>query len=256
MVKNINIGLILLDDFKSEFGDFADQGEYLIKKSNPHSNSIHFNFKKFDLINKNELPDISDKDFKLDAIYLTGSRKDCYDESLKWIPKLVDFLKIIIKETDIKIIGVCFGHQVLAKLFDLKVVKNKGGWEMGNTLIKINNFEGLDHLITEDFIISEMHQDIVIKDDEILSKNNLVCFGETEKCNVQGLYLKNKLLSYQGHPEFEPKFCLGLAEKRWSNGLIDDQLWLDVENRYKNLNNDGDTKILDSITSFILNEIV
>lgn len=256
MVKNVNIGLILLDDFKSEYGDFADQGEDLLKKTNPYNSGIHFKFKKFDLINKNELPDISDENFKLDAIYLTGSRKDCYDESIKWIPKLIDFLKMVIKETNIKIIGVCFGHQVLSKLFDLKVVKNEEGWEMGNTLIKINNFEKLDHLITEDFIISEMHQDIVIRDDEILLKNNLICFGETRKCNVQGLYLRNKLLSFQGHPEFDSKFCLGLAEKRWSNCLIDDQLWLDIEDRYNSLNNEGDTKILDSITNFIVTEIV
>jgi GMP synthase (glutamine-hydrolysing) len=68
-----------------------------------------------------------------------------------------------------------------------------------------------------------MHRDIVF-DAPPAGCTNL---ATTSKCGVQGLYLANKILSVQGHPEFNEGIMSHVLEARHVNGVFDTELYND-----------------------------
>jgi GMP synthase-like glutamine amidotransferase len=47
-----------------------------------------------------------------------------------WILKLVDFTEKLLKQDRIRVIGVCFGHQILGRALGAKVGRSDNGWEI------------------------------------------------------------------------------------------------------------------------------
>lgn len=47
-----------------------------------------------------------------------------------WILKLVGFTEKLLKQDRIRIIGVCFGHQILGRALGAKVGRSDNGWEI------------------------------------------------------------------------------------------------------------------------------
>lgn len=50
-------------------------------------------------------------------------------EDAPWIKTLVDFTAEILKQDRIRLIGVCFGHQIIGRAMGVKVGRNEAGWE-------------------------------------------------------------------------------------------------------------------------------
>ena len=48
---------------------------------------------------------------------------------IPWINKLVSFTATVLQAPHIKIIGVCFGHQIIGRVLGVEVGLNKMGWE-------------------------------------------------------------------------------------------------------------------------------
>lgn len=61
-----------------------------------------------------------------DFTFCTG-----YDSftSPPWIVKLVEFTQKVLAQDRVRIIGVCFGHQIVARAMGVEVGRNKDGWE-------------------------------------------------------------------------------------------------------------------------------
>src|SRR5699024_9937248 len=64
-----------------------------------------------------------------DAWLITGSRHGVYDE-LPWIEGLKDFLRRA-RAARVPIIGICFGHQIMAEAFGGRAEKSAKGWGIG-----------------------------------------------------------------------------------------------------------------------------
>lgn len=47
-----------------------------------------------------------------------------------WILKLVDFTKKLLAQDRVRIVGVCFGHQILGRAAGAKVGRSDDGWEI------------------------------------------------------------------------------------------------------------------------------
>ena len=74
---------------------------------------------------------------EFDAYVITGSKYSAY-EDLPWIRNLKHVVSQIHSTTTSKILGICFGHQILAEALGGKVSKNPKGWEVGHTTIQLN----------------------------------------------------------------------------------------------------------------------
>lgn len=92
----------------------------------------------------------------IDAILLTGSRTYCsrsgsigsiglmdtsgYDAFAPspWIVRLVDFVKQALEQDRVRIIGVCFGHQIVGRALNQRVYRGEAGWEVSVTAINLS----------------------------------------------------------------------------------------------------------------------
>ena len=98
--------------------------------SPPPGLSALVSIKGYDIVNElHTYPDLDE----IDAVLLTGSRHNAFDND-PWIKNLVDFTKRAL-DTDgrVKVVGICFGHQIIGRALGAKVGKSDKGWEVAVT---------------------------------------------------------------------------------------------------------------------------
>ncbi|KAJ3492957.1 hypothetical protein NLJ89_g11128 [Agrocybe chaxingu] len=88
----------------------------------------------YDVVHAMEYP--SENDI-YDCIMLTGSAASAY-ENIEWVNKLVAYVaRVAESKPKTKIIGICFGHQIIARALGGECVPNGGHWECGPTPIQL-----------------------------------------------------------------------------------------------------------------------
>ena len=60
---------------------------------------------------------------------LDGEGHNSFDDS-PWIKTLVEYTASVLAQDRVRIIGVCFGHQIVGRAMGVKVGKNPDGWEV------------------------------------------------------------------------------------------------------------------------------
>lgn len=131
---------------------------------------------------------------------ITGSRFGVY-EPHPWIAPLEDFLRRAYA-AGVPLVGICFGHQILAQALGGKVEKFAGGWSVG---VERYAVEGL----LDDARLVAWHQDQVVEkpaDAEVIATSPF--------CRFAALAYGDKALSFQPHPEFTPAFGADLLKAR------------------------------------------
>jgi GMP synthase-like glutamine amidotransferase len=68
-----------------------------------------------------------------------------------------------------------------------------------------------------------MHRDIVFEYPEGVEQ-----LGSSPRCSVQGMYIKNRLISVQGHPEFNEQIVRELCEARHDQVIFSDEVYQDA----------------------------
>ena len=138
-----------------------------------------------------------------DAYLITGSKCSAY-EDLPWIHQLSDFI-VKLHNAKKNLVGICFGHQLIAIALGGVTQKYKGGWGVGVCDYKLK--EKLAWLNTEEinFSLLATHQDQVTRlpsEATLLAGNNF--------CKNAMFSVGNHILTFQGHPEFIPNYsrCL------------------------------------------------
>ena len=71
-----------------------------------------------------------------------------------------------------------------------------------------------------------MHQDIVYTYPPGVER-----LGQTPKCDVQGMYVKNRLVTVQGHPEFNCDIVSEITQRRHDQGIFTAQMYDDAMSR-------------------------
>jgi GMP synthase-like glutamine amidotransferase len=157
---------------------------------------------------RNELPaSVTD----CDGWLITGSRHGAY-EPHAWIPPLEDFIRAAYA-AHVPVVGVCFGHQIIAQAMGGKVEKYQGGWSVGPTEY---DFSG------EKFTLNAWHQDQVVEKPEMAQ-----VIATTDFCANAGLLYDDRMFTVQPHPEFRREFVEGLIKYR-GPGLVPDEILADA----------------------------
>jgi GMP synthase (glutamine-hydrolysing) len=138
-----------------------------------------------------------------DAWVITGSRHGVYEDH-PWIPPLEYLLREAYAK-DIPIVGICFGHQILAQALGGKVEKFAGGWDVGLTTYEVTNEVG----DAETLRLNAWHQDQVVR-----PPNDARVIGSTDFCKYAALAYGKKALTIQPHPEFNAGYMRDLIEAR------------------------------------------
>jgi GMP synthase-like glutamine amidotransferase len=150
-----------------------------------------------------ELPDRPDAH---DAYLITGSPGGVY-EPLPWIAPLRDFLRATSPRT--KLVGICFGHQLMAEAFGGRVEKSGKGWGVGLHRYEVKARESwMDS--GRSLSIPVSHQDQVVEQPprtRILAANDFTPVG------MLG-WEDRAAMSMQFHPEFEPDYARALIALR------------------------------------------
>lgn len=149
------------------------------------------------------------------GIFITGSRYDSFAEDIDWINRLKKLLVELLDDTKAypPIVGVCFGHQVIACALGGKVNRNPVGFEGGVVPIDLNE-HGMKLFGQRQLNLSMLHNDTVL---EKPLDSSIVNWGSTPRCNFQGFYKPTRLLTFQGHPEFVSE----VARRGWEKTLQD-----------------------------------
>jgi GMP synthase-like glutamine amidotransferase len=178
------------------------------------SPSVSIQSTDFDVM-QNEYPESIER---FDAIIVSGSANSAYDD-LPWIHTLNAYIRnVYAQHPRIKIFGSCFGHQLicqsLLKEYGVKVEKDPNGWEIGvqevvlhprflETFSKRGAASGHDNNLNTKLQLQFVHHDhVVIPAPEVLPES-WIPFGCTDHCAVQGIYEPGRVLTLQGHFEFD-----------------------------------------------------
>lgn len=135
-----------------------------------------------------------------DGWIVPGSRCSAFDD-LDWIHRLQGWL-VAARASGAPLIGICFGHQLIAQAFGGEVVRWPDGWGIGAV-----DYEVLDG--TGDLRLIASHQDQVVRlppGAELLARS--------EACPVAGYRLGERVICLQGHPEFDAALARSLYSSR------------------------------------------
>lgn len=101
----------------------------------PDALESHLAITAYDVVNHPDAyPDLD----SIDAVLISGSKHSAYLD-VDWIVKLVEFTrKALATGGRVKVIGVCFGHQIVGRALGVKVDRNEKGWEISVTEVKLS----------------------------------------------------------------------------------------------------------------------
>ena len=145
---------------------------------------------------------------------ITGSRHGAYEEH-PWIPPLEAFIRDCYAAR-VPLVGICFGHQIIAQAMGGKVEKYAGGWSVGPTTYDFGD---------QTYTLNAWHQDQVTR-----KPDSAQVLAGTDFCQNAALLYDDRMFTVQPHPEFRKEFMEGLIKFR-GPGLVPDPILADAKAR-------------------------
>lgn len=150
------------------------------------------------------LPDSPDE---CDLWVIPGSKFGVYEEH-DWIAPAQEFIRAC-RGAGKKMIGICFGHQLIAQALGGTVVKSDKGWGLGVHEYSPINWpdrlgEAPGHIAMQAF-----HQDQVI-----VPPKGVKRVATSDFCENAALWYPDFAFTVQGHPEFPAPYTRDLLASR------------------------------------------
>ncbi|WP_375173434.1 type 1 glutamine amidotransferase [Pseudooceanicola sp.] len=133
-----------------------------------------------------------------DGWLISGSKHGAYEDH-DWIPPLETLIREI-RDAGRPLVGICFGHQIIAQALGGRVEKFDGGWSVGRTIYRFADGERA---------LNAWHQDQITA----LPEGARV-LAASDRCAYAALAYGDRIYTIQPHPEFDRREVAGLLRVR------------------------------------------
>jgi GMP synthase-like glutamine amidotransferase len=208
------------DAMRPDTGDYADLFKQLLGDQG-------FEFETYDVVDMQFPENV----LAADGWLLTGSKHGAYEDH-PFIAPLETFIRDAYA-AGAPMVGICFGHQIIAQALGGKVEKFPGGWAVGR---QTYDWQG------DTVALNAWHQDQVTQRPtgaDIVATNDF--------CENAALVYGDRVFTVQAHPEFENAFTNRLGDER-GEGVVPAPL-LTAARAAANMPIDN-TRIADQMTRF------
>ena len=196
----LHIGILQTDNvsplLQDDHGDYPEMFQALLGAVDETLRFTHYD-------TQNSVP----ASIECDAYLITGSKFSVYDD-LPWISTLVDFV-IEALAAKKKILGICFGHQLMAHFFGGHVASAAAGWAVGVHTSEVVERKPWMGDATESIALLSSHKDQV----QELPGDAAVYLTNTF-CPIAGFTMGDQVITVQGHPEFNKPYARALMDIR------------------------------------------
>jgi GMP synthase-like glutamine amidotransferase len=198
----MKLGILKTDAVRPEwvpdYGEYPDMFIDLIGRVDP---SVEFAV--YD-VEQGEYPADIDE---VDAYLITGSKSSVYEDK-PWIARLMAFVRELHARRK-KLVGICFGHQIVAHALGGRTAKSEKGWGQGMHTYTFRKTPEWHDGQAADFSILVSHQDQVVENAE-----GAEVLASSEFCENAVVQIGDHILTFQGHPEFVPGYSRAIMEYR------------------------------------------
>ncbi len=231
----MRLGLLLCDHVRPELAEVAgDYPEFFGRFFSGHPD---IEIDVFDLTTGRFPEDLD----RADAWIISGSRLSVY-EDVPWVNRLADLVRRLDRERR-KLVGVCFGAQMIGHALGGEVARASEGWQVGAKEVRLSTHQPWMIPPADGFRILHSNADQILRPPE-----RLRVLGSSDGVPVSVVAVEDHFIGFQGHPEFLPAYSAVLMEARRGT-LIPDEV---VNTGLSSLAIEPDTELLAAwIASFI-----
>jgi GMP synthase-like glutamine amidotransferase len=198
----MKLGILKTDavrpEWASNFGEYPDMFTALLGRVDSSLEFVTYD------VEEGEYPGDVDE---VDAYLITGSKSSVYDDK-PWIATLMDFVRTLNARKK-KVVGICFGHQIVAHALGGKTAKSSKGWGVGRHTHRFDVIPAWHDGGESDFDILVSHQDQIVE-----NANGATVLASSDFCENAVVQLEDHILTFQGHPEFVSGYSREIMELR------------------------------------------
>lgn len=198
----MKLGILKTDavrpEWVPEFGEYPDMFIALLGREDPSLEFVVYD------VEEGEYPADIDE---VDAYLITGSKSSVYEDK-PWIARLMDFVRELDARKK-KLVGICFGHQIVAHALGGKTEKSAKGWGVGRHTHRFSEMPAWHDQQDPDFEILVSHQDQVVS-----NARGAKVLASSDFCENAVVQIGDHILTFQGHPEFVPGYSREIMEFR------------------------------------------
>ena len=154
-----------------------------------------------------------------DGYVITGSPASVNDDHLPWVGQLLDFIRAVDAVRQ-PLIGLCFGHQAVARALGGQVARNAAGWGLGTAPTHWTTTPAWMQPSQATTTLMAAHNEQVTRMPE-----GAVCLGGSDFCPIGSMQIGQHIWTTQFHPEMPRVFMKALL------GYLDDKLDADTITR-------------------------
>ena len=201
----------LSEALRKQYGSYGDMVENLLQ---PVDEKLSFS--RYQVTESHYPENIDD----CDAYLITGSKSSIYDDK-PWIKQLHDYV-ITLAGRQKKLVGICFGHQLIAQALGGRAQKSEKGWGIGLATSTVYVSKPWMDQAKETFALIVSHKDQVTA----LPPHAELIAGD-DFCAYASYQIGDHILAFQGHPEFTPEYARQsmhgrremIGEQRYQQGV-------------------------------------
>ncbi|RKP08387.1 glutamine amidotransferas-like protein class-I [Thamnocephalis sphaerospora] len=223
-MRVLRVALLIADtpppEVVAKYGDYNVLYTQLLQRAlrlEELDQSVQLETVPFDVVEAMAYPEQPET---FDAILISGSAATAH-EGVPWILRLVEYTRELPKRAPTcRLVGICFGHQIIARALGGQLQRNERGWELGWTKVTLNAL-GQQVLQTEK---PALHLQQVHRDHVTMLPPGFEVLASTVISPLQMMWKPGHIFAVQAHPEFVPGVVREIIAVRRKRGVFSDEL--------------------------------